>query len=275
MSALVDGLVVSTSFDESTLPVELHSIPRFSIESDDAKNLAEGLYLFEQSGELSLRQVGKKAPGPVTVDFLTGAVAHRRKYGGGKGQAIAKAVGVSSAYKPSVLDVTAGLGRDAFVLATLGCRVDMVERHPVVYSLLNNGLQRAKHGEGAEEIADIVERMTLRFGHGPDVMSVWLASVKAGAEQPDIVYLDPMFPHSKSTADVKKEMKVFRALVGADLDEADLFQAAFELARCRVVVKRPKGAPDLANQEPSYVLAGKANRFDIYTKQKVAAIAAT
>jgi len=69
-------------------------------------------------------------------------------------------------------------------------------------------------------------------------------------------------------------MKVFRTLVGADEDEEELWAAADSLARCRIVVKRPRHAPNLAGQEPSYVLAGKANRFDIYARQKVAPIAA-
>ena len=34
----------------------------------------------------------------------------------------------------------AGLGRDAFVLASVGCRVRMLERNPVVAALLDDGL---------------------------------------------------------------------------------------------------------------------------------------
>ena len=80
----------------------------------------------------------------VVVDFCAGATAHRRKFGGGKGQDIAKAVGVSAAYIPTVVDATAGLGRDSFVLATLGCDVTAIERQPVVAALLQDGLGRAR-----------------------------------------------------------------------------------------------------------------------------------
>lgn len=223
----------------------------------------EGLYLVVDGDRLSLQQGGKKAPGPVSVDFVSGASAHRRKYGGGKGQSIAKAVGISSAYKPSVLDATAGLGRDAFVLATLGCQMTMIERHPVVYLLLKSGLQCA---QGEEDVADIMARMRLLQGNSIELLANWF---NKGFAQPDIVYLDPMFPHSKASAEAKKEMKLFRSLVGADLDEDELWAQAHEIARCRVVVKRPAKAPPLAGRAPSYVLAGKANRFDIYAKTKV------
>ena len=40
---------------------------------------------------------------------------------------IAKAVGVKGAYRPTVIDATAGLGQDAFVLASYGCEVVMLE----------------------------------------------------------------------------------------------------------------------------------------------------
>ncbi|NWE73640.1 class I SAM-dependent methyltransferase, partial [Pseudomonas gingeri] len=40
---------------------------------------------------LQLQQLGADAPGPVRVDFVEGGAAHRRLYGGGSGQMIAKA----------------------------------------------------------------------------------------------------------------------------------------------------------------------------------------
>lgn len=230
---------------------------------DEAALKHDGLFLLVNENRLSLQQGGKKAPGPVYVDFVRGASAHRRKYGGGNGQSIAKAVGISGAYKPSVLDATAGLGRDAFVLATLGCDVTLIERHPVVYLLLKSGLQSA---EGEPEIADIMARMKLLQGNSIELLADWLT---LGYGQPDIVYLDPMFPHSTASAEAKKEMKLFRSLVGADVDEDLLWEQADAIARCRIVVKRPAKAPPLAGKPPSYSLEGKANRFDVYSKAKV------
>ncbi len=96
-----------------------------------------------QASGIGLVQTGPKAPGAVRVDFDSGAVAHRRKFGGGMGQQIVKACGVSSSFKPYIADLTAGLGRDSFVLATVGCRVQMVERSPIVHTLLEDGLQQS------------------------------------------------------------------------------------------------------------------------------------
>ena len=261
MNAPVDGIIC----DLTSLPSEERDVlSRFDVPVVTHVELENpGLFLSFQDHCWMLRQGGKKAPGPVYVDFVKGASAHRRKFGGGKGQSIAKAVGISS-YKPTVFDATAGLGGDGFVLATLGCSVTMAERHPVVFTLLENGLKRARESDDSD-VRDIADRMQLLQGSSVGIMESWKGGV------PDVIYLDPMFPHSRSSAEAKKEMKLFREMVGPDNDEAALWHSAYSLARCRIAVKRPRHAPPLAEQVPDYDLAGKANRFDIYTKQKVAA----
>jgi 16S rRNA (guanine1516-N2)-methyltransferase len=215
---------------------------------------------------LSLQQTGRKAPGPVRVDFASGAVDHRRKFGGGKGQMIARAVGVKAGVYPAVLDATAGLGRDAFVLASLGCRVRMLERSPVVHALLADGLARGRQTaeEADRELWEILERMTLLPVDG----QVYLDSL-ADALRPDVIYLDPMFPERQKSADVKKEMRAFHTLVGSDEDAPGLLSAALARARYRVVVKRPRKAPFVDERSPSYQLEGKSSRYDIYTLHKL------
>ena len=114
---------------------------RFGLAEWAANTTGFALHYDDQG--LSLRKTDEPKLGAINVDFVTGAVAHRRKFGGGKGQSIAKAVGLNKGATPVVLDATAGLGRDGFVLASLGCKVILHERHPVVAALLYDGLQRA------------------------------------------------------------------------------------------------------------------------------------
>jgi len=222
-----------------------------------------GFHLCLDHDGLSLRQ-GESSRTAVQVDFCGGAVAHRRRFGGGKGQDIAKAVGVSSAYIPSVVDATAGLGRDSFVLATLGCHVQAFERQPVVAALLEDGLRRSiKDAEAAE----ICSRISLSFGSSHDLLKAPDSGYLA-----DVVYLDPMFDHDpKQTAAVKKDMQAFREVVGQDEDADALLDRAISCARCRVVVKRARKAEPMAGRKPSYSLTGKSNRFDVYALAKVAA----
>lgn len=207
---------------------------------------------------LEIRKLDEPKLGGVFVDFVEGASAHRRKFGGGRGQDIAKAVGLKHGFTPTVLDATAGLGRDAFVLASLGCHVTMLERMPVVAALLENGLERAKLNV---EVNDIASRLTLAHGSSIDEMT------KLGEH--DIVYLDPMYPHREKSAAVKKEMRVFQTLVGEDLDADQLLEPALDIAKYRVVVKRPSYAEPLAGQKPSTSIKMKKNRFDVYVKQAI------
>jgi 16S rRNA (guanine1516-N2)-methyltransferase len=217
-----------------------------------------------QLGEagLQLAELGPQAPGPVRVDFVEGAVAHRRVFGGGSGQMIAKAVGVQPGVRPRVLDATAGLGRDGFVLASLGCAVTLIERQPLIAALLEDGLARAR---GDREVGPIVAQMQLLTGNAIELMDAW------EGEPPQVIYLDPMFPHRDKSALVKKEMRLFRPFVGDDLDAPALLAAALALASHRVVVKRPRKAPIIAGATPGYALEGKSSRYDIYPKKKLQA----
>lgn len=217
-----------------------------------------------QVGEQGVQFVeqGAGAPGPIRVDFVEGAVAHRRLFGGGSGQMIAKAAGIQPGVRPTVLDATAGLGRDAFVLAQLGCSVTMIERHPVIAALLEDGMRRAQSDAA---VSAIVSRMQLVTGDAIESMHEWAEPL------PQVVYLDPMFPHRDKTAQVKKEMRLFRPLVGDDDDAPSLLAAALALATHRVVVKRSRRAPPIAGDAPGFVLEGKSSRFDIYPKKTLKA----
>lgn len=208
--------------------------------------------------QVELLKLDEPKLGAIKVDFVEGAVAHRRKFGGGRGQDIAKAIGLKHGFTPNVLDATAGLGRDSFVLATLGCNVTMMERMPIVAALLENGLARAQLNH---DVADIADRMSLIYASSIEDMTL--------AKAPDVIYLDPMYPHREKSAAVKKEMRVFQSLVGEDLDADNLLAPALKLAKYRVVVKRPSYAEPLNNQKPSTSINMKKNRFDVYVNQAI------
>lgn len=207
---------------------------------------------------LQLQQLSDDAPGAVRVDFVEGAVAHRRLFGGGTGQMIAKAVGIQPGIRPRVLDATAGLGKDAFVLASLGCEMSLIERQPIIAALLEDGLSR---GRSDRDVGSIISQMRLLTGNSIQLIRDWQG------EPPQVIYLDPMFPHREKTALVKKEMRLFRPLVGDDMDAPALLEAALALATHRVVVKRPRKAPCIDGAKPGYALDGKSSRYDIYPKK--------
>ena len=214
------------------------------------------LALVQTPERLELRKLDEPKLGAIAVNFVDGTMAHRRKFGGGRGEAVAKAVGIKGDYLPTVIDATAGLGRDAFVLAAIGCKVQLIERNPVVSALLEDGLTRAYQDPEMGEFMQ--SRMVLLPFH---TISEY---ANANAKPVDVVYFDPMFPHKQKSALVKKEMRVFQHLVGADLDSDDFFQPAKQVARKRVVVKRPDYAPFIADQKPDFSQTTKNHRFDVY-----------
>ncbi len=249
------------------------ALPPVAVHDEALRHLAERLGLpFEVEAELSLeRRDGrlvlagdeKRYGHPLAVEFASGKAAHRRRFGGGRGQLIARACGLAQGVTPSVVDATAGLGRDAFVLAGLGARVLLVERVAAIYALLEDGLARALR---EVETAEVAARMALAHG---DAATELEALVAAADFPPQLIHLDPMFPHRDKSALVKKEMRLFRTLAGDDADAPRLLEAALDVATHRVVVKRPRKAPPIEGPPPRHVLEGKTSRYDLYVHRSL------
>lgn len=224
---------------------------------------ASGWHLAWHDDALVLRNAELPKQGDILVDFASGAASYRRLHGGGKHEAIAKACGLHKKRDLTILDATAGLGRDAFVLASLGASVTMLERNPVVAALLFDGLRR---GAAITELSWLSERMQLLHGSALDSLQQRAMPQHALPQHRavDVVYLDPMFPARDKSALVKKEMRAFHDVVGSDTDADALLAPALQLAQKRVVVKRPGYAEFLALQTPTMSVTGKNNRFDVY-----------
>ncbi|MEX2543029.1 MAG: class I SAM-dependent methyltransferase [Trueperaceae bacterium] len=206
------------------------------------------LLLVRTSERLELRESGPAAGGTLAVEFLPGRGSpqlRRAAMPGGR----AAATGAP----PRLIDATAGLAQDAFALAEWGCRVDLIERSPVVAALLADGLERARR-DG--RTGDAASRMHLHQGEALDI----LPRLKPAG----VVYLDPMYPRSGREGRKGKGMRLLRELLGDDRDAHTLLEAARRAAGRRVVVKRPLRAPALAGHKPSGSLTGTTVRYDLY-----------
>lgn len=205
---------------------------------------------------LQLTPRDTRQSGPISVDFCTGANRHRLQ---GGAELIVKAVRGRAREALSIVDATAGLGRDSFILASRGFEVTLLERSPVIAALLADGIRRARESADAT-VATIAQRMTLQCADA----SAWF-----GQHGADVIYLDPMFPDLGQSALAKKEMQLFQQLALDRGDEAALLRAARSAARLRVVVKRPRKAPPLAEVAADYALEGRSVRFDVYVSKNV------
>ena len=206
------------------------------------------LLLARRDGKLAIAWRTRGAPGPVAVDFASWLA--RAPMQGLRRQLLARALGRSCR---TAVDATAGLGRDALVLAACGCEVLAIEREPALFLLLEDGLRRAAVDPRTRDLA---ARITPRLGDAREVLR---------ALAPDAVYLDPMF-ESAGGAQVKKELQALRLLLADDDGAAGhLLDVARAAARERVIVKRARKAPPLAAQ-PSFSVMGTRVRFDVYLR---------
>jgi 16S rRNA (guanine1516-N2)-methyltransferase len=216
--------------------------------------------LYASVAGLYLQQTGKPAPGPISVDFGSAAMRHRRR--AGQNDMLGRAAGIGKKPNLSVLDATAGLGRDSFVLADLGCDLTLCERHPLIAEMLASALERARVGRD-DWLRHVCSRMLLIPGdaRSPD---------NPNPCEVDVIYLDPMFPTRSKSASVKKEMALFQRLLEIDeepTDAAEMLPWALAQDVARVVVKRPIKAPPLSDRQASHTIAGKSVRYDVYVKR--------
>lgn len=256
------ALLATTAADEKCAArlAQRLGLRRLATGSSPASCTQVPFLLVVNDGALALQQTGKGAPGPISADFGSAALRYRRL---GSTELLGKAVGHSRHRSLLILDATAGLGRDAYILAGLGNTVRLCERDPVVLELLRAGLAAA--GEGLDDgVRDVALRMSL---HPGDVRELG----DSGMQGVDVIYLDPMFPVRTKTAAVKKEMAALQRVLGNSEapGEADsLLRWALERGAARVVVKRPARAPGLAGARPSHSVKGKSVRYDVYIARK-------
>ena len=186
--------------------------------------------------------------------FIEGPILHRLKYGKGRGQNLAKAVGMKFNKNRNIIDATAGLGYDSFILASLGAKVTLIERSQKMHEILQNGIDEGILFGG--EIEKIINRMELLFGDSKDILPKLT---------PEVIMIDTMYKDRKKTALVKNNMRLVREIVGPDSDYIELLKVALNCAKNRVVLKQPRYAEPIKEiRKCSHQILGKTIRYDIF-----------
>lgn len=223
------------------------------------------------------RLTSSSAMAGLAVDLLRRDV--RPGVGGRLRQPLARALGMGKGRggPPGVIDATAGAGMDSWLMASLGCRVVSIERSKLIFEAANEALGRA-----AAVLPEVARRVTqvnddaldflARLESGDEAAKALIAEA-LGDDGPAVVYLDPMFPTGRKTAEGKL-LRATRAIVGDDVDGDGLLSAAFGVAARRVVVKRPRRGVALAGVEPTISHIGKGVRYDVYAKEDATVAAA-
>jgi len=241
--------IAKVTFAGPLSPADRELCRRFGIDEATDAVAARAWQLCRRDGELIL--AGPAAAGRMVIDTNPGAGEFgRRLQTARRTDPLPRAVGLHRRL-PSVVDATAGLGRDALVLARLGCAVVAIERVAALALLL------------ADSVARMPPPWRVVVHH--DEAARFLAALAIDA-RPDVVYLDPMF-QAPGKAQVRKATQALRLLCGPPGNVEQLFAAAVAVARDRVVVKRHRDDPPIAG-EPDFAVRGSSVRFDVYLSSR-------
>lgn len=239
MQNLADMTVMAQTDREQAKASELAVLLGVRANDDQAR-----IRLLVRDEGLAL-QVEKQKP--VAPDFRWTLLNKKRQEGRQQGivRACRPAEGVT------IVDLTAGWGKDAATLASFGARVIMIERHPVMQLLLEDALARRDAISCARLDLHLVSTDALQ----------WLTSLSS-EEYPEVIYMDPMHPLRDKKALVKKEMQLLQRIIGPDNDAEELLTMARSRVKKRLVLKWPKRAQPIG--DPSLSIMGNTVRFDCF-----------
>lgn len=237
--------ITSIAYDKEELKAEALSLASI-LGLEVQQHSSVGLFLTAE--KLSLKMPSFN---PMAADFSSSFWCKRKLEG--KKQGLVRACKPHSGLK--IIDATAGWGRDAAVLASLGAEVLMIERNPIMAALLKDALNRRSELDAKEMQLSLYQGNALAY---LDTLSP--------QDYPDVIYIDPMHPTRNKAALVKKEMQALQELIGPDEDALELINRAILRAKNKVVVKWPQKIKPLIQSSTS--IEGKTVRFDIYTSSQ-------
>ena len=141
--------------------------------------------------------------------------------------------------KHIICDVTAGLGRDSYLLSQLGYSLISIERHPVLMTLFAEARERCDN--------NLFPDWHLLFGNCEDLLQSNIA--------PDTIYFDPMFENRKK-AMTQKYTQVIRHYCQ---DSADNTTYEFLYTYCkdnkkRLIIKQPTTGASKSFSKPHQII---------------------
>ena len=160
-----------------------------------------------------------------------------------------KAIGYGGESSKKILDCTAGLGHDAFILALLGQYVTFVEKNKglcILFELALENLPPTSYFQEAKERITIINDDSASF---VDKLFDY-----------DVVYIDPMF-EDRGNAGRSGMMSLISDYLDDFTDVSDvLIRSKFN----RLVIKRQKQFKQSGNIAPSFILHGKSINFHVF-----------
>jgi len=214
--------------------------------------------------QTTLPDLGK----PFFLDYTEGTLGYRLTQKRVLHEPLAKIISKDA----WVFDAMGGLAKDAILMALLGCKVWSCEAHPLVAELVKDGMIRARKDPALSGVLSDPNRF--RFFKVDALVKLEELAKNDATQRPDVVYLDPMFPEKQKTSIAKKDMQWLQQIhahtpsIYPDYRVSapeTVFDRALQVARKRVIVKRPLRAPNLVDTPmPSFSKVFQSARFDVY-----------
>ena len=153
-------------------------------------------------------------------------------------------------YEKTIVDASAGLGRDSYLIHQLGHRVHSIEINPTLFELMHDG--KSALGENPD--------WELHQGSCEDILHT--------LDQINIIYFDPMFEHPKK-AKAQKYTQVIQHYCMTDHAQNGLiidFLIGFARENhLKLVIKQPQKRSSLTIPKPHHrIPSGKFCEFWIY-----------
>ncbi|MBT7610541.1 MAG: class I SAM-dependent methyltransferase [Bacteriovoracaceae bacterium] len=208
--------------------------------------------LYWNGKQLSFRPLNEKAL-PIFFDFPSKLSYHASRQYNLKKEIFAKAIGINQYNSIKILDGSLGTGKDAMLLLSFGARVRGIERNPIVYLLLKDAYHLALKGR---------EKHFLKENFSLELSASHNVKLSQDDDQ-SVFYFDPMFKKMRNKSKSKKEMEIFKYLVGIDDDYQDVLTWAMEQKFSRVVLKR--SIHDDKYLKPTASYTGNTVRYDMYS----------
>ncbi len=213
-------------------------------------------------------QAMKKNQG-LYVDYINSLIAGKTAYKFNYLDALPKAMGLAKLkdQKVRIIDGTAGFTLDAYALLQLCNNLEftLVEQSKILFYLVNDGISRLRNGNGLH--LERAQRMQII---NDNFISYCKSHSKSHSKSADyqIIYLDPMFEKTKSSAAPKQNMQLLQDLCKNPNDVNELLSVALDYQKAtgggKVVLKRSGKQPKLLEKNINFSVESKQIRYDVY-----------
>jgi 16S rRNA (guanine1516-N2)-methyltransferase len=190
---------------------------------------------------------------PILFDFPSKLSYHASRQYNLKKEILAKAIGITQQNKVRVIDGSVGTGKDTMLLLSFGAEIRGIERNPIVYLLLKDAFHQTLKGRDAKFLTEMFT-IELNESHKIDLTD---------HDEQSVFYFDPMFKKMRNKSKSKKEMEIFKYMVGSDDDYREVLEWSMKQKFSRVVLKRSIHEEKYMKPTASY--EGNTVRYDMYS----------